>query len=281
MLNHDILFIREHTIPISIAFNNNFMRKLRSILILLAFIINVESLTNELEIGVIEKTGNYIPNELTFYDEDGNQVKISELLTNPTLLTLVYYECPGICTPLLSEVANLINKLDIEPGKDFNIITVSFNPQDTPQLAKKKKLNYLKQLKKNISEKGWLFLTGSEENIKKLTEAVGFKYKKQGDEFIHSAVIIVLSDKGKIIRYLHGLEFLPLDIKMSIADAYEGKTAPPLLRLARLCYKYTPEGKRYVLNILPIIGIILISAVGGLFTTLLVLERKRSKKVKV
>lgn len=250
------------------------MFRLKTLLFII-FILIFNLKAEEPEIGIIEKTGNVLPQGLTFVDENNNQVSFSQLLNRPALLTLVYYECPGICTPLLSGIADVLNRVELQPGRDFNVITVSFNPEDDPELAMEKKENYLKVLKKKIPQDGWRFLTGNEENIKKLTEAVGFKYKKDGDEFIHPAVVIVLSEKGKIVRYLHGIEFLPLDIKMSIADAYEEKSAPPLLRVARLCYKYSPEGRKYVLNILAITSIISIGLAGGLFIALVFKGRRK------
>lgn len=229
----------------------------------------------EPQVGFVEKTGEYVPMELKFRDESGKEVRLSEIVKRPVLLTLVYYECPGICTPLLSGVADVINRTNMTLGKDFDVLTVSFNPADKPSLAEEKKRNYLQVLKRNRIPEGWRFLTGDRESIAQLTRAVGFRYKEEDGEYIHPAGVIVLSEKGRIIRYLHGIEFLPLDIKLSIADAYEDRPAPPLIRLARLCYRYDPGGRRYVLNLLSIFAAGSILVAGLFFAVLVIKNNKR------
>jgi protein SCO1/2 len=227
------------------------------------------------EVGVDEHLGAEIPLELTFINEYGKPVALSSLFTRPTILTLVYYRCPGICSPLLSGVADAVDKMDLEPGRDFNIVTISFNPREDYLMASEKKKNYIDNMKKKIPADSWQFLTGDSLNIAKITDAVGFRYQPQGQDFMHGAVITVLSQKGKIARYLYGTEFLPLDVKLALTEAAEGKSTPAINKLLKLCYSYDPSGRKYVLNITRIIGGGMVLIIAG-FVIMLTLKKKKS-----
>jgi len=206
------------------------------------------------EVGIDEKLGSVIPLDLSFLDEYGKPVRLRDLITKPTILTLVYFRCPGICTPLLNGLATTIDHLDMESGKDYNIITISFDPKESYQTAAEKKKNYLEEMKKKLPENSWKFLTGDSMSIAKITDAVGFRYQPQGSDYMHSATIMVLSRDGKIARYLYGVDFLPLDLKLAIIEASEGKVGPTINKLLKLCYSYDPGGRKYVLNITRIAG---------------------------
>ncbi|MBI2447916.1 MAG: SCO family protein [Candidatus Omnitrophica bacterium] len=206
------------------------------------------------EIGIDERLGEYVPLTLSFQDEDGETVSLRQIISRPTVLSLVYYRCPGICNPLLSGLAEVLGKLQLEMGRDYNVLTVSFDPQDTPAIAIEKKKNYLTILKKEHAKESWRFLTGDPENIKKLTVAVGFKFKKEGDEFVHPAALIILSPDGKVIRYLYGITFLPFDVNMAFVEASKGRVGPSIRRALLFCYKYDPKGRKYGLNIMRLAG---------------------------
>src|SRR5205085_10476412 len=154
-----------------------------------------------------------------------------DLINKPTILTLVYYRCPGICTPLLNDLSKTIDHMDLDAGKDYNIITISFDPKESYQTAAEKKKNYLEEMKKKLPDNSWKFLTGDSLSIAKITDAVGFRYQAQGNDFVHSATLTVLSPNGKIARYLYGVEFLPLDLKLAIVEASEGKVMPTINKL--------------------------------------------------
>jgi protein SCO1/2 len=177
-------------------------------------------------IGVDEKLGEKIPLDLTFMDEYGKPVILRSLFTKPTLLTLVYYRCPGICSPLLSGVSDVVDKMDMEPGRDYNIVTISFSPREDYIMASDKKKNYLGTMKKKIPQDGWHFLTGDSVSIAKITDAVGFRYQVQGVDYMHGAVITAISSNGMIARYLYGTDFLPLDVKLALTEASEGRSTP-------------------------------------------------------
>jgi len=251
---------------------------LRYILFLLVITVYINKLkasdAEKPEVGIEEKTGNMVPLDLSFMDETGRPVLLKDLIYKPTILTLVYYRCPGICSPLLNGVTEMADKLDMDPGKDYNIVTISFDPREDYTIAGGKKTNYLNNLKKKIPESGWRFLTGDTLAIAKLTDAVGFRYKRQGEDYIHGAVITILSPDGKITRYLYGTEFLPLDVKLALTEASEGKTGPAINKLLKFCYSYDPEGRKYVLNFTRIAGSITLLAVIG-FALILTLKKKK------
>jgi protein SCO1/2 len=168
----------------------------------------------------------------------------------------------------------MVDKLDMEMGTDYNILTVSFDPREDYIMAKGKKTNYLNNLKKKIPESSWHFLTGDTMAIAKLTDAVGFRYKRAGEDYVHGAVITVLSPDGKITRYLYGVDFLPLDVKLALTEASEGKTGPAINKLLKFCYSYDPEGRKYVVNVTRIAGSITLLALLG-FALVLTLKKKK------
>lgn len=205
---------------------------------------------NQMElIGIYEKLDDYVPDDAMFTDENGNLVNFKSLVDKPTILTLVYYTCPGICSPLLDGVAEVISRTEMTLGKDFQVLTVSFNPKETYHLAKSKKKNYLSQVKKQIDTTQWKWFVGDSINIYKLTNSVGFRYKREGNDFIHAAAIMVLSPDGKITRYLYGTYFLPFDLKMAVSEAARGQSGPTINKILNYCFSYDPDGKKYVFNI--------------------------------
>jgi protein SCO1/2 len=215
------------------------------------------------EVGLDEQLGKQIPLSLTFIDEKGNNVKLSELVKKPTLFLLVYYDCNSQCSPLQAEVVSHINKLDLQPGEDYQIISISFDETEKWKLASDKKQNYLNAVEKDFPEDAWKFLTGDQESIKRITKAFGFSFKKVGEEYTHPSTIIAVSPDGRITRYLLGTSFLTFDIKMSLIEASEGKIGPTISKFYKFCFSYDAEGKKYVLNVTRIaaVGIILLAIV--------------------
>jgi protein SCO1/2 len=206
------------------------------------------------EVGISEKLGEAVPTDIQLYDESGNLVTLRQLLGGPVILNLVYYRCPSICNPLMSSIAEVLRKVDMRAGDEFAVITVSFDPTDTPELAAEKKKNYFNTLPPDFPETGWRFMTADSANIEALTNAVGFKYIKEGEEFIHSAALVALSREGKIARYLYGLYFLPFDFKMAMLEASEGRVGPTVSRVLLYCFSFDPEGRKYVFNITRVAG---------------------------
>jgi protein SCO1/2 len=250
----------------------------------IAIILNSVSYSDDsvkIDVGIDEHLGQIIPLDLSFLDEQGNPVSLRSLITKPTILTLVYYKCPGICSPLLSGVSKVIDKMDLEAGKDFNVVTISFNPREDYIMASEKKKNYTENMKKRIPDASWRFLTGDSLSIAKITDAVGFRYQSQGVDYMHGAVITVLSQEGKIARYLYGTDYLPLDVKLALTEASEGKTSPAINKLLKLCYSYDPAGRTYVLNVTRIVGGGMLVVLAGFVVILTRIKKKNNQKIPV
>lgn len=237
-------------------------------------------LTNESPIEFTEHLGEYIPGDIELIDENGNSINIGEFITKPTILMFVYYECPGICTPLLTEVADVLGKTNFDYDKiPFQLLTVSFDPRDKPEIAAKKRINYLKQVGKPLPSDIWRFFTGTQENINKLTNAVGFSYQRAGLDFTHPGGLILLSPERKIVRYLYGIEFLPFEFKMGIMEAAQGKVSPTTAKLLRYCFSYDPIGRTYVFNIARVVAtVMIISVIFFSGFLIFVTRRKRGKE---
>jgi protein SCO1/2 len=233
---------------------------------------------NDETVGIEEKLGEFVPLDLTFNDEEGKPVTLRSLVDRPTVLTLVYFRCPSICSPLMHEVAAKVDELELEPGIDYNLVTVSFDANETFELAKVAKNNLLGGMEKKIPPESWRFLTGKAENITKITDSVGFRYRKELQDFVHAGTVIFLSKEGKIVRYLPGLEILPANMKMAILDAAQGTPRSFMQKLERLCYSYDPEGKTYVFKVNRIVLAVSLLGVGGFLVFLLVFRGKGKPK---
>jgi protein SCO1/2 len=187
---------------------------------------------------------------------------------------MVYFTCPGICSPLLDGIADVIGKTDLDLGKDYQVLTVSFNEKETYELAKSKKENYVKQVKKDIDESQWLWMVGDSTNIARLTQSLGYRFQRDGDDFIHAAAIMVLSPQGKITRYLYGTYFLPFDLKMALVEAQAGKSGPTINKFLNYCFSYDPEGKKYIFNVTKVSGTLII-VFALMFLTFLIFSKKK------
>ncbi|MHB8871887.1 MAG: thioredoxin domain-containing protein, partial [Candidatus Doudnabacteria bacterium] len=162
------------------------------------------------------------------------------------------------------------------PGKDFKVISLSFDSHETPEIAKKWKRSYLQTIKRNFDPNDWVFLTGDSVSIKKLTDICGFYYKPTNKDFIHAATVITISPEGKICRYLFGTEFNPFDMKMALLEAGSGKTNPTISKVLRMCFSYDPSGEKYTLNVTRISGAITLLGV-GIFLAVMLFKKKKVK----
>ncbi len=224
-----------------------------------------------------EKTGEYLPLDIEFKDSTGKVVTLGELIDKPTVLLPIYYYCPGVCTVNLSNLANSLNHLSFSPGIDYRVIALSFNDVETPDDAKRAKRNYLKLLKDDFPADQWSFLTGSEVNIKSVTDTLGYGFKKLPDGmFIHATVLAVVDREGQIIRYVYG-KFLSGDIDIGISDALASKPASSVKRLLSYCINYRPNSDNSVFEIVKIS--ILFIFVITLIVTVIFIKRKKNKIV--
>lgn len=257
---------------------------MRRLLILFLFIVLVFKtyaqlpINREVEVGIIEKLGDTIPLDLTFYNEKNDTVTLGSMISKPTILSFVYFDCPGLCSPLLDGIADVVSKMDMSIGKDFDIITISFNTKDTPEKARQKKLNFVQKIQEK-DRGSWFYLTGELANIQKITEAVGFRYKPTGLDFAHPSTIIMISPQGKITRYLYGITFLPFDVKMAVVESQKGLVRPTSNKLLEYCFAYDTQSKAYTLQFTRLIGTFIL--IIGLFFVawLLISARRKSSKV--
>ena len=240
-------------------------------------VLSAQAYANDATVGIDEQLGKIIPLDLTFNDEEGRPVVLGDLITRPTVLTLVYFRCPSICSPLMHEVADTVDRIDLVPGIDFDLITVSFDAREGPDLARVAKANLLDDMERKVPPESWRFLTGKEENIAKLTHIAGFRFKRDQQDFMHAATVIFLSREGKIVRYLGGLRLLPADMKMALIDAAEGTPRTVMQKIQRMCFSFDPEGRTYVLQVNRIVLFVTVFFL-GIFLVFLLFRRKGGAK---
>lgn len=218
---------------------------------------------DHIEVGIDEQLGSYIPLDVHFKNADGKDVILKDLISSSdvTILSFVYYRCPGICSPLLFELSDIVNKSDLELGYDYKIVSISFDEFETPEIAREKKNGFISAIDKTVPNDAWLFLTGDSASIKTVTDAAGFYFKREGEQFRHSGAFIFVNKEGKICRYLFpgytnkgGFSILPFDFKMAVLETNEGKVSPTISKVLQFCFSYDPEGKGYVLNVTRIFG---------------------------
>jgi protein SCO1/2 len=196
-------------------------------------------------------------------DENGADVTLRRLIDGPTILMFNYFRCPGVCPELIHNMVDVINRIPIEPGKDFKLIAVSFDPVDTPEIAREKKANYLNQVRRPFMPDAWHFLTGTAENTRAVADSAGFQYRQQGDMYDHPGAIILLTPKGIISRYVYGTGFVTADVEMAVKEAAGGHVVPTVSRMLSFCYTRDPAGRGYMLNVTRLAGVgtLLVAAV--------------------
>ena len=216
-------------------------------------------------VGIDQHLNQPVPLDLPFKNEAGETVTLRSLMRGkPVILSLAYYQCPMLCTLVLNGLTSAMRALPFDAGNEFDVITVSFDPKDTPELAAAKKKTYLEEYRRQGAERGWHFLTGDEASIKQLTDAVGFRYTYLPDknQFAHAAGIFVLTPQGILSRYFYGVEFAPRDLKFGLMEAADGKIGSPVDQLMLFCFQYDPSTGRYTSTVMTAIRI------GGVLTLL-------------
>jgi protein SCO1 len=238
--------------------------------------VGAQEYANDTTVGIDAKLGETIPLDLTFNDEQGQPVRLDQLVRRPTVFLLVYLRCPGICSPLMHEVAATVDKMELTPGIDYDLITVSFDAREGPELASLAKKNLLGGMERQVTPEGWRFLTGDERNIARLTDAFGYRFRKDKEDFVHSGTIMFVSPKGMIVRYLPGLKLLPAHMQMAIQDAANGQPRSFMQTIQRLCYAYDPEGKTYIVKVNRIVLAVSLVTLGAFVGYLLTIGRRGS-----
>jgi protein SCO1 len=213
-------------------------------------------------VGIDQRLNEQAPLEAVFKDEQGRDVSLGQFFKGkPVVLSLVYYTCPMLCTQVLNGQLGAFRQISFDIGKQYEVVSVSFNSQETPQLAAQKKETYIKGYNRAGGGAGWHFLTGDEGNIRKLADAVGFRYAwdEQTKQFAHASGIMVLTPQGKIARYFYGIDYPPRDLRLALVEASEGKIGTPVDALMLYCYHYDPATGKYgavVMNIMRVAGVI-------------------------
>ncbi|RMD89027.1 MAG: SCO family protein [Calditrichaeota bacterium] len=232
------------------------------------------------DVKIVQKLNSQIPLELTFKDETGQTVRLQDYFgSKPVVLSLVYYECPNLCNMILNGVVRALRAISFDVGKEFNVLTISFDPDEGPQLAATKKQNYIKKYNRKGAEKGWHFLTGDQKAIAALTDAVGFQYKyiPSSDQFAHASGIMVLTPAGKVARYFYGVEYSPRDLKFSLMEASKEKIGSPVDQVLLYCFSYDPTTGKYGLVIMRVLRLAGIATVLILGSFMLVMLRREKK----
>jgi protein SCO1/2 len=203
-----------------------------------------------------QRIGAQLPLDATFRDEAGETVRLGQYFgKKPVVLALVYYECPMLCTFVLNGVVKTLRALSFEPGREFEIVVVSFNPRETPELAAQKKQAYLEEYKKVHTWRGWHFLTGDEASIQAVTQAAGFQYvyDAKDNQFAHASGIVVAKPDGTLFRYFFGIEYAPRDLRLALIEASTEKIGTPVDQVLLYCFHYDPKTGKYGLLITRVI----------------------------
>lgn len=247
-----------------------------------------KKVAREKKSGIEEKLGDMVDlDALSFFDEDGNRKTLKEYADGkPIALALAFYKCTSICMPFINGVGEYVDgsKGTFKPGKDFKLLTISFDPTENHVLAKDKKVNQFAHMKNTRAGSTWRFLTGDKENIAAITKKVGFHYIKMGlGDYRHQSALIFLSPKGKIVRYIpsnnregRDTHFNSFYVDMAVADSYKGIPGPAYASFLRTCFEYKPASQQYALRILQIMGVLITLCGIFLFLTVTVLSKKKN-----
>ena len=208
---------------------------------LLLALISATAFGQQINVGIDEKLGDYLPKDAIVVTSDNDTVKLGSLIDRPLILAFVYYECPGLCNPLQTEIAWLIGKMDLVPGVDYKVISLSFDHHEKSEIAKRWKNNYVPTIKRKIDPKAWIFLTADSINIQRI----------------------------------FGTQYNPFDITMALLDAGSGKTKPTINKVLEFCFSYDPQGRQYTLNVTRILGTVMLLGV-GVFLGVLLFKKKKN-----
>jgi len=234
------------------------------------------------EIGFDQRLDQSLPLDLQFTDEHGRTVTIGDYFgKRPVVLSFVYYGCPMLCLQSLNSLAAALGVLSEHPGRDFEVVSLSIDPRETPAMALEKKAHYVERSGKPSIAAGWHYLTGTENNIKQLTGAAGFRYAwdEASQQYAHPAGLVVATAGGKVSRYLFGIEYGPHDLRLAVLDAMEGKIASPIKRVLLYCYHYDPANGRYTLAIMRVVRLAGAATVLSLGTLILVWIRRERRQI--
>jgi protein SCO1/2 len=232
------------------------------------------------EIGFDQNIDRRVPLDTTFRDESGAAVRLGDYFRKkPVVLVFAYFDCPMLCTQVINGLSSALGVMSLNPGADFEIVTVSFNPHDTPASATAKKAVYLERYKRPGAAGSWHFLTGDQPQIERLTRAAGFRYvwDAETQQYAHPSGVIVLTPDGRLSKYLFGVEYGARDLRLAIVEASEGKVGTPVDALLLYCYHYDPMTGRYglvIMRAVRIAGAATVLALGAFIVVMVRRERE-------
>lgn len=234
-------------------------------------------------IGIEQHLGAQLPLDARFRDEQGRDVKLGDFFGNqPVVVMLVYYRCPMLCTQVLTGFLKSSQAVPLEIGRDYQVVTVSFDPRETSDLAAEKKSNYVRAYRREGAAQGWHFLTGDRESIDRLTEAVGFRYQydPKSGQFAHASGIALATPAGRLSRYFYGIEYEPDDLRLGLVESSSGRVGSVVDQVLLLCYHYDPLTGKYglaIANALHAAGVLTVLLLGGFLIVMYRRERRRTK----
>jgi protein SCO1/2 len=235
------------------------------------------------EIGFDQNIDQRVPLDTTFRNEVGATVRLGDYFgTKPVVMVFAYYDCPMLCTQVINGLSSALGTMSLNPGTDFEIVTVSFNPHDTPATATAKKAVYLERYKRAGAADGWHFLTGDQAQIDRLTKAAGFRYVWDAEtkQYAHPSGVIVLTPDGRLSKYLFGIEYGPRDLRLGIVEASEGKIGTPVDALLLYCYHYDPMTGKYglvIMRSMRVAGVATVLAMGAFIFIMVRRERRTAR----
>ena len=235
-------------------------------------------------VGIEQRLDTQVPPDLLFNDENGHPVKLGDYFgKKPLILNLVYYNCTMLCGEALAGLSGAMRLVKFDVGNEYDVVTVSFDPRETPQMASAKKADYIKRYGRANAAAGWHFLTGPADSINALTKAVGFQYQydEKSGQFAHATAIMVLTPQGRISRYFYGVDFPPKDLRMGLVEASQGKIGNAVDQVLLYCYHYDPASGKYgpvIVNILRLAAAATILILGGGILLLLRMEKSVQRR---
>jgi protein SCO1/2 len=236
------------------------------------------------DVGIDQKLNEQLPLDLRFRDESGKDVRLGALVRDrPVILMPVYYECPMLCTMSLNELTRVMKVMQYDVGDQFDVVTVSFDPREGPELARAKKASYVKQYGRAGAERGWHFLTGDAQPIKQLTDAIGFRYTwdEPTKQFAHASGFMILTPQGKLARYFFGHDYSASDLRLSLVEASQGKIGSVTDALILYCFHYDPAKGKYslaIMNVLRALGVLTLLLLGGFIVRSVMHERRVARQ---
>ena len=250
----------------------------RKILVCIPFVLFVlagnAQMRTPSDVGIDEKLGSEVALDAVLKDENGKDVTLRQYVDKPTILIFNYFRCPGICPVLINSVVDVVNRMQLEPGKDYRIVAVSFDHTDTPEMARQKKANYLNQIRRPFSPDNWHFLTGTADNVKAVADSAGFQYRQQGEMYIHPGAIMVLTPKGILSRYLYGTSFLAAEVEIGVKEAAGGGVLPSISKVLAFCYVSDPQGRGRVFSVTRFAGAATL-VIAGIFVIFVLWGKKK------